>query len=215
MFGCHDLTGQQWNLGGCEAEIRQKILVDFFYFGTPGRVAVVCLSLMEKNPLDYTVLLRYARAFNQPFVRRIVVGGHESFVPVGFVGYAHRIEVFVEMGDICAPDGYGNNADTYFVRKICHHCASEIVHGCETCALTHKGRHGLAPHTFGAGGRCEVYSRQQAEAPGNILPIDWLNGGIPFHIRLSKTEIDVKIGIGLSRGLKQPGGSGNRYYNTG
>ena len=213
LFGGYYLSCEKGNLGGIKTEIGQKVIIDFLYLDAPCRVAVVGLSLMEKNPLDHTVFLCYAGAFQQSFVRCIVISGHECFVPVGFVCYARRIEVFIEMDNVGTTYRHRNNTDPYVFRKIGNQCPAEIIHGGKAGVLAYQRRHGVTPHAFGTRGRRKVDCRQQSEPVRDILSVDRLYGGIPFHVRLSETEIYVKVGIGLRRSPEDACCHGHRYQD--
>ena len=92
-----------------------------------------------------------------------------------------------------------HNTNLHFLGQVLTHGASEVVGRSESCALATKRRHCGVPLTHLALGVAEVYGSHHLESLRHILIVLSLGSGVALHVRLSKAEINLEVGVGTVR----------------
>ena len=170
------------------------------YARRPRLLTIVCTSLMEQNTFYDTYLLCLFSQFHQSAERLVVIILAETFEPVSTCSnHAVRLILVIK---VYAGTANGNIDDSYSdgIGQLLHHSTSEIVCWRQSCPCTTQWWNSNIPVTHLPAAVRHIDTSHHQEAwryPHEVL---FLYFCITLHIRLSETEVYMKVRIKL-RGL--------------
>ena len=99
-----------------------------------------------------------------------------------------------ESFDTDATDGHVDDTNLDLFRQGCNHCTAKIVCYAQSGSWLHDGRRGCIPFSQGTSWLVEPAGCHHLET-GIDMQVPFFGGGSSFHIRLTKTEVDIEIRI--------------------
>ena len=199
------LTNEQRHILGIKSQIGKHILINLLYLRRPGLIAIIGFALMQENTFDDTTLLCNLSQLDKTAVRITTILLGIIAEPVGSIGIIEirLILILIKEIDACSAYSYGDGSHLHLVRQIIYHLSSEIIYYRQTGVRTSLRRSSCMPFAFCPSGIGIIERIHCHETRVHTCLVLRLDGSISLHVRLSKTEINLKIRI-WSRMLVQP-----------
>ena len=179
-----------------QVQLFQNIVIHGLHPVRPVGITIVGFSLMQQDTLDDTLLLSYLGKLDESGVWIAVILRCEVLHPVGLLLQIRLIGTLVEKVDAGTAHSHGDGSHLDAVWQVIHHLSSEIIYRSEASVWSCLRRDSGMPLSLFPSCLLIIHGIHSHESWIYSCPVDVFNGGIALHVRLSETEINLKIRIG-------------------
>ena len=210
-----DVSGIEVHLLGLQVKVAAEGVIDGLHLRCPFGVAGVRLALMHQYALDDAVLLGFPCQGDEASVGVVAVGFEHALHPAGCL-VRHVVGYFVlhEAFNLDAADGHVDDADLDMLGQRGDQRPPEPVGGRQTGAGTTERRHSLAPLAHTAPALGIVDGGHQQETRTRTTEVLRLGLGGALHVRLSKTQENVEVGVNFGTHLHETHDHEQQRQNT-
>ena len=198
---------QQGNFISAKPQVSQQVFVYLLGLQRPLGVILVALTLMDKNPLDDSLVLGTQSTVEQTYIGDIGIGVHGVVEPCGPVAAVQfgRIVLLEEMLNTASSYGHVDDTHTDILWQALHQSTSKIITGTQSGIGTVERRIGCVPLVYlpclafvVARVGCLWHSCHHLEAATDSLVVACLGFGITHHVGLPKGKEYIEGGVRLT-----------------
>ena len=189
------LTHKQRNIFCLQIQIFQNIIIYGLYTVRPVGISIVGFTLMQKDALDDTLLLGNPGKLDESGIRITMILGCEILHPVWLLLQVSLIGTLIEEVNASTTHRHGDGSHLDAIRQVIYHFSAKVIHRTQASAWSYLRWNGSIPLSFFPSSFFIIHGIHSHESWIHSCSVDVFNGGIALHIRLSETEINLKIGV--------------------
>ena len=204
LIPLHQFAKQQRRIHRRQPKFRQQTLIHHLHLLPPVSLAIVAASLMHKNALDDTHLLRPLSALHQSAKRIIAIFSARPLQPVRRRSNIFSRLLLLKKFNSASPHSHVNHPHPHAVRQVSHHSPPKIIRRRQPRVVAAQRRIGNIPFPLLPPMPRHIHRRHHAETRVNTPHVLILNTSHPLHVRLPEAQIHMKIRVKLRRLLHLP-----------
>ena len=178
-----------------QIQFPDQLVIDLLHLVGPVLVAGVRFTLVQQDAANHPGLLRLLRHRHQMGIRIAAVRPDDVGHPPRRGGRIRRELLLVEQLDLAAGHGHVHHPHLHVLRQTRNQRPAEVIRRPDARMRPRQRRRGSIPLALHAVPVREIDRGQHSEAGIYRSPVLLLDARESLHVRLAKTQVDMKIRI--------------------